>query len=308
MIGGFQGEIKSGDIHRPEVMEHVESREKLPVPDFSELKSRLEDIFQKEIPDHASMEKNRQEANPLEGSDLQVVTLDDGTVVVLPDVRKPDDIIQKYEQGVKTDCNAKQQTLVEQHSEDRDHSDPDDTNKAATNDVDITDRDTDETSEEQNETDEDDIKPSLTEEEKARIKEETGWSDEIIDAIESMDQYEIYKNADLHEAEVNGRKCLLKDIDLDYIDPKTGKTNKELMAEGKSPIDSKTGEKIELHHMGQNFDGPFAELTENSEHGDGKHKILHTSHEGSWRNDSEMKNQYQREKAQHWKTRAQGEM
>ena len=80
------------------------------------------------------------------------------------------------------------------------------------------------------------------------------------------------------------------------------------MAEGKSPIDSKTGEKIELHHMGQNFDGPFAELCENSEHGDGNHKTLHTSNEGSWRNDPEQKNQYQREKAQHWKTRAHGEV
>lgn len=288
MIGGFQEAIKSGDIHKPEVRERVESREELPVPDFSELKSRLEDVFQKEIPDHTSMEENRQEANPLEDSDLLVVTLDDGTVVVLPD--------------------AKKQMLSEQSSECSYQPDADNTDRADNNEVDATDRDTDETLEEQNETDEDDIIPSLTEEEKARIKEETGWSDEIIDAIESMEQYEVYKNADLHEAEVNGRKCLLKDIDLDYVDPKTGKTNKELMAEGKSPIDSKTGEKIELHHMGQNFDGPFAELTENSEHGDGKHKILHTSHEGSWRNDSEMKNQYQREKAQHWKTRAQGEM
>ena len=151
-------------------------------------------------------------------------------------------------------------------------------------------------------------KTPLTEEDKARIKEETGWSDEIIDAIESMEQYEIYKNAGLHEGEVNGRKCLLKDIDLDYVDPKTGKTNRELMAEGKSPIDAKSGEKIELHHMGQNFDGPFAELTENSEHGDGNHKTLHTSNEGSWRNDPEQKNQYQREKCQHWKTRTQGEV
>lgn len=158
-------------------------------------------------------------------------------------------------------------------------------------------------------------KPSLTEEEKARIKEETGWSDEIIDAIESMDQYEVYKNADLHEAEVNGRKCLLKDIDLDYVDPKTiddnhpnGMSNRELMEKGRSPYDAKTGEKIELHHMGQNFDGPFVELAENSEHGDGNHKTLHTSNECSWRNDPEQKNQYQREKAQHWKTRAQGEV
>ena len=151
-------------------------------------------------------------------------------------------------------------------------------------------------------------KSSLTEEEKARIKEETGWSDEIIDAIESMDQYEIYKNAGLHEAEVNGRKCLLKDIDLDYVDPKTGMTNRELMEKGRSPIDAKTGEKIELHHMGQDFDGPFAELAENSEHGDGNHSTLHTKSEGSWRNDPEQKNQYQTEKRQHWKTRAQGEV
>lgn len=148
-------------------------------------------------------------------------------------------------------------------------------------------------------------KVGLTDEEKALIKDETGWSDEIIDHIESMDQYEIYKNAGLHEGEVNGRKCLLKDIDLDYVDPKTGMTNRELMEKGRSPIDSKTGEKIELHHMGQDPNGPFAELCENSEHGDGNHGILHTKFEDSWRNNSELNNQYQTEKRNHWKARAQ---
>lgn len=38
----------------------------------------------------------------------------------------------------------------------------------------------------------------LTSEQKEQIKKETGWSDEIINHIENMDQYEIYKNADLH--------------------------------------------------------------------------------------------------------------
>ena len=151
-------------------------------------------------------------------------------------------------------------------------------------------------------------KVGLTEDQKLQIKEETGWSDEIIDAIESMEQYEIYKNADLHEAEINGRKCLLKDIDLDYVDPDTGMTNRELMEKGRSPIDAKTGEKIELHHMGQNFDGPFVELAENSEHGDGNHKVLHGKMEDSWRNNPEQKNQYQTEKRNHWKSRAQGEV
>lgn len=146
-------------------------------------------------------------------------------------------------------------------------------------------------------------KIGLSEEEKVKIKEETGWSNEIVDAIENMDQYEIYKNADLHEAEINGRKCLVKDIDLDYVDPDTGMTNRERMEKGRAPIDAKTGEKIELHHMGQNFDGPFAELDENSEHGDGNHKVLHTRTENSWRNNLEQKNQYQTEKRVHWQSR-----
>lgn len=43
-----------------------------------------------------------------------------------------------------------------------------------------------------------------------------------------MEQYEIYKNAGLVEADINGRKVLIKkDIDLDYKDPKTGETNRE---------------------------------------------------------------------------------
>ena len=146
----------------------------------------------------------------------------------------------------------------------------------------------------------------LTDEEKLRIKEETGWSDEIIDHIKDMNQYEIYKNADLHEEEINGRKCLVKDIDMDYVDPKTGMTNRERLSHKPrplSPIDSKTGEKIELHHMGQDFDGPFAELCENSEHGDGKHSVLHDVNSESWRRDPEKKREYQDQKDAHWSSR-----
>ena len=155
---------------------------------------------------------------------------------------------------------------------------------------------------------EDNNKPysELTDEEKLKIKEETGWSDEIIDHIKNMDQYEIYKNADLHEEEINGRKCLVKNIDMDYVDPKTGMTNRERLSHKPhplSPIDSKTGEKIELHHMGQDFDGPFAELCENSEHGDGNHSVLHDVNSESWRRDPEKKHEYQEQKDAHWNSR-----
>ena len=39
-----------------------------------------------------------------------------------------------------------------------------------------------------------------------KIKEETGWSDEIIDNIANMKQYEVLKNAGLKEVEINGEK------------------------------------------------------------------------------------------------------
>lgn len=140
-----------------------------------------------------------------------------------------------------------------------------------------------------------------------KLMEETGWSKDVVDKIENERQAEIYKNAELHEETIDGRVCLVKDIDYDYVDEKTGMTNRELMAKGRSPIDAKTGEKIELHHMGQEYDVPFAELAENSEHGDGNHSVLHPKTEDSWRHSKDLASQYQKEKREHWKTRSEGE-
>ncbi len=147
----------------------------------------------------------------------------------------------------------------------------------------------------------------LNQEQKDKIREEAGWSGEITNHIDSIGQYKIYKNADLHEADINGKKCLVKDIDMNYVDPKTGLTNRELMEKGRSPVNAKTGEKIELHHMGQDKDGPFAELCENSEHGDGNHGTLHPKTEDSWRKEDGANDNYKKEKIEHWKTRAQEE-
>ena len=144
----------------------------------------------------------------------------------------------------------------------------------------------------------------FSEKDREELKSETGWSDEIVDSIDTKEQAEIYKNADLHESNINGRECLVKDIDYDYVDEKSGMTNRERMALGRSPYDSKNGEKIELHHMGQDYDSPFAELDENSEHGDGNHSILHPTTEGSWRNDEGLESQYNSEKQKYWKARS----
>ena len=150
---------------------------------------------------------------------------------------------------------------------------------------------------------------ALSPKERDFIKNEKGWSDAVIDYIDNMKQYEdVYKDAHLKEVKVNNRTCLVKDnLDLDYVDPKTNKTNKELMQNGRNPYDATTGERIELHHMNQKADSPFAELTKKSEH-DGNHATLHPSKEPSWRKtDPDADKKYnQEERPNHWIKRAEG--
>lgn len=144
-------------------------------------------------------------------------------------------------------------------------------------------------------------KEGLTAEEKAKIKEETGWSDEVIDAIGSWEEYEVYKKAGLKEVEINGKKVLIRsDIDWNQKDEK-GRTNAERIKQGLAPLD-KNGNAIELHHIGQHADSPLAELTFEEHRGGGNDTILHdktketeTHGEG---------NTWDRERQEHWKERS----
>ena len=138
----------------------------------------------------------------------------------------------------------------------------------------------------------------LSDEEKQRIKEETGWSDEIIDAISSMEEYEIYKKADLEETEINGKKCLVrKDIDLEQKDS-MGRTNSERMEKGLPPLD-KNGRPIELHHIGQKPNSPLAELTTSEHRGKGNDTVLHDK-----KKESEIdRDKFAEERSEHWKNR-----
>lgn len=148
----------------------------------------------------------------------------------------------------------------------------------------------------------------LTAEEKAKIKEETGWSDEIIENIKTMRQYEILKNAGLIEVEINGRKCLIKEhIDLDYTD-EDGISNRERMKRGLAPLDSRTGKPYELHHLGQKEDSPLVELTEEEhrtgEYEDGK------KNQSLWHDNTQETeihgegNSWNQERKAYWKERA----
>lgn len=114
----------------------------------------------------------------------------------------------------------------------------------------------------------------LTDKEKQRIKEATGWSDEIIDSFRSTEEYEIYKKAGLQEVEIGEKKTLIRnDIDWNQTDEK-GRTNEERIKRGLAPLD-KDGNSIELHHIGQHADSSLAELTFKEHRGDGNDTILH---------------------------------
>lgn len=104
--------------------------------------------------------------------------------------------------------------------------------------------------------------------------EETGWSDEIINAIGSREEYEVYKKAGLKEVEIGEKKALIRnDIDWNQVDEK-GRNNAERIEKGLAPLD-KDGNSIELHHIGQREDSPLAELTFKEHRCDGNDTILH---------------------------------
>ena len=144
------------------------------------------------------------------------------------------------------------------------------------------------------------------------VKQRTGWSDEIISALRSEEEAQIYIAARLVEKRVNGRSALvnptidgrafncrkewLKEKLADY-DRWKDYNNADLMGEGYPPRDS-NGDPYELHHIGQQQDSPFAELTWQQHMGDGNNAILHPQRE------SEIdRQQFDHEKAAHWMAR-----
>ena len=117
----------------------------------------------------------------------------------------------------------------------------------------------------------------------------------------SPEELEIYENAGLNVETVGGRVCLTQpEIDLDYKDA-NGMTNLERMENGLAPINPEDGLPYELHHVGQDNNGPLAELTHSQHMSSETNKTLHPIRSGSevdhgysWRDIRE----------DHWKARA----
>lgn len=136
--------------------------------------------------------------------------------------------------------------------------------------------------------------PGLTDAQKQEIKEKTGWSDQILSYIGSMDEASIYINAGLEEGTVDGRPALLR-TDIDWSDYSIRRNtwlrdssqqslkdydkwaeynNADLIGEGYPPRDS-NGDPYELHHIGQRPDSPLAVLTRSEHMENGNNTILH---------------------------------
>lgn len=153
---------------------------------------------------------------------------------------------------------------------------------------------------------------SLTEQLSLRLR--TGWSSEILDAIRSKEEADIYIRAGLKEAQIGGRKALIRsDIDWsDYsilrnkwlrnkladYDKWAEYNNADLIGEGFPPRDQ-NGDPYELHHIGQRQNSPFAELTWAEHMGDGNNVILHQMGK-----ESEIDREYfDTEKSAYWQAR-----
>lgn len=105
----------------------------------------------------------------------------------------------------------------------------------------------------------------LTLNQAAKIQMDTKWTSNTIRQLKSIDEYGVYKKANLKEVNIDGQVLLLKnDLDLNFKSELEGKevTNLERMLKGNSPIDPSTGKSYHLHHIGQKSDGTLAMLTE----------------------------------------------
>ena len=80
------------------------------------------------------------------------------------------------------------------------------------------------------------------------------------------------------------------------------------MMDGHAPyaFDGPNG-KIELHHLSQEFDAPFAELTIQEHIMNEHYHVFHIAEKASWRNDAEKLSEYLAERTRYWQKRATGE-
>lgn len=141
-----------------------------------------------------------------------------------------------------------------------------------------------------------------TQNQRREIMKTSPYSERISSCIRQYAELRLYSSLRLQECYIT-RPTIIQDIDFDLWVTAENCTNAELMRKGHAPYayDSMEG-RIELHHIGQNYSAPFAELTF-EEHKENS-QLLHLSKEESWRKDQEKEKAFMKERSIYWKKRA----
>ena len=101
----------------------------------------------------------------------------------------------------------------------------------------------------------------LTMNEAAVIQKESKYPVEVIKQFHNIEEYEMFKTANLKPYMINGKTALVRaDIDLKQLD-ELERTNLRRMELGLAPLDA-NGASYELHHIGQEADATLAILTQ----------------------------------------------
>lgn len=132
------------------------------------------------------------------------------------------------------------------------------------------------------------------------VSQISNYSHAINTFIRNEKELKVYIGLHLTETFIT-RPALIIRIDP-YCCDSLGVSNLTKMLSGKAPIDATTGETIDLHHIGQRYDSPFAELPHMIHNSDGNYSILHTS-TVSWRNDKDLLHKTNVEISKYWKLR-----
>jgi len=114
----------------------------------------------------------------------------------------------------------------------------------------------------------------LTLNEVAKIQRESKLPLDVIKTLQSREQYEILKSANVYTALINNKSMLIRNIDLNFVD-EFGRTNLQRMKQGLAALDP-SGAPYELHHIGQNVDSTLAILTKAEHMKDGNNLIWHS--------------------------------
>ena len=133
------------------------------------------------------------------------------------------------------------------------------------------------------------------------IRRRSPYSQRINDHIRSGKELDLYVDLNLQETIVT-RPALVMHIDP-YFRLPSGESNADRMAKGKAPYDPTTGTVIDLHHIGQQYDAPYAELPHGIHDAPGIHSVLHRSRSASWRNNPKLAVEHNNEAARYWKQR-----